>query len=185
MGRTKRSTEESAGSITSEISEPKKRRTRRAKENPEVGDGASPAVLEETRTEKKLRRRTRKSTEDTPSATSTAEQPVQIKRRGRAPAERDSRGDIIPAGSAECCICGAVSKQRSASLQRVDIRFNIGTRGINLSNKWMCMECVKQLPNLLAGALHFAFNIPKDQFLRGFLYPPFELEMHDQHKQIK
>lgn len=198
MGRKKRSAEEDARTVPSESDEPKKRRTRRVKENPELGNEPSVETPEDTRVEPKPRtRRSRKDLENNSSGNGENETPVSAStddrrkrasgstRRGRTPAERDTRGDIVPAGSAVCCICGSVSKQRSQSLQRVDLRFSIGTRELKLVNKWMCMECVKQLPNFIAGALHFAFNIPKDQFLRGFLYPPLELALNDQHKPLK
>ena len=107
------------------------------------------------------------------------------RKRGPVPRKRTPSGDIVPDGSAVCCVCGRVHRARSQDIQRLDLRISIGTRFLSIADEYMCMECISQLPNFLAGALHFAFNMPVEKFKRGFMYPPIELELKDTHKVIK
>ena len=199
MARKRKSEVEASGDVpVTELDNEKPKRKRRSKsestgEAVPSSDQARDGLPAQDDAPVKLRRRRSKQTESAspaepsepsdPSQT-TAPQRRERKRRGPAPRPRTPQGDLVPAGSSVCCICGRVHKSRSAEIQPVDIRFSIGTRTINLAGEYMCMDCISQIPNFLAGALHFAFNMPKDAFKRGFLYPPFELDMHDSHKKL-
>ena len=200
MARKRKSEVEASGDVpVVELDNEKPKRKRRSKtditgETVPSSDQARDGLPAQNDTSVKLRRRRSKQTEPTPPAEpsepsgdpqTSALQRRERKRRGPAPRQRTPQGDIVPTGSSVCCICGRVHKSRSAEIQPVDIRFSIGTRTITLNGEYMCMECVSQIPNFLAGALHFAFNMPKDAFKRGFLYPPFELEMRESHKVLK
>ena len=199
MARKRKSEVEASGDVpVVELDNEKPKRKRRSKsetpgETNSSSDQARDGLPAQDDAPVKLRRRRSKQTESAPPAepseqTDTPQAPApqrrERKRRGPAPRPRTPQGDIVPTGSSVCCICGRVHKSRSAEIQPVDIRFSIGTRTINLNGEYMCMDCITQLPNFLAGALHFAFNMPKDAFKRCFLYPPFELDMHDSHKKL-
>ena len=76
-----------------------------------------------------------------------------------------------------CRICGREFPKRSKSVVQSAIKITIGERVIELKEGVICKECVTQIPNFLAGAIHLAFNVPKESFNRKFLYPPFNFSL--------
>lgn len=88
-------------------------------------------------------------------------------------------------GVQACRICGREFPKRSKSVVRSAIKITIGERAIELKEGVICKECITQIPNFLAGAIHLAFNVPKELFNRKFLYPPFNfsLEKHTPTKK--
>lgn len=80
-------------------------------------------------------------------------------------------------GAQVCRICGREFPKRSKSVVQSAIKITIGERVIELKEGAICKECVTQIPNFLAGAIHLAFNVPKESFNRKFLYPPFNFSL--------
>lgn len=80
-------------------------------------------------------------------------------------------------GVQACRICGREFPKRSKSVVQSAIHISIGERVIDLKEGALCKECLAQLPNFLAGAIHLAFSVPKESFNRKFLYPPFNFTL--------
>lgn len=76
-----------------------------------------------------------------------------------------------------CHICRRTYKAGSKGIRDFSLQIKIDERACKIENRKICESCLRRIPDFLAGAIHLACNIPKEEFDRGFLYPPFSYSL--------
>lgn len=168
---------------------------RRAKESAvKIESGSGCTALE------KPKRRSKKSVDETPSASAPSPNSEPSKTKPRASRTRKPRQSSDPEpipedtgceepavpGRLVCGFCGRSYRAESQELIPVELHGRFGDRYLDMPELLLCKECVAHIPDYLAGALHLGLRIPRDNYQRkGFLYPPFQMCIERPAKPVK
>lgn len=118
------------------------------------------------------RRRAGNKTDTVVTDAAAGVQPVQSRSKKKSGENSDSNISMV-----SCHICRRTYKAGSKGIRDFSLQIKIDERACKIENRKICESCLRRIPDFLAGAIHLACNIPKEEFDRGFLYPPFSYSL--------
>lgn len=103
-------------------------------------------------------------------------QPIQSRSKKKSGEGSDSNISMV-----SCHICRRTYKAGSKGIRDFSLQIKIDERACKIENRKICESCLRRIPDFLAGAIHLACNVPKEEFDRGFLYPPFSYSLESRN----